>query len=226
MYCIKNIEYHTTKPKLPLSITPSLVLNIEAAETLSCDAENTKPYSMTYHWYYLEARVDMNEDRQQHSWKYLYCHGPHLPHLDGEIPALLVAFGGDDGQNFGSSIRLTWCFCYHPFAAMGFNRIGLLSMLSLQGEKSFDCVPNIVASWIAIMTCPLMVCIWTIREDGGIEFEIAAEEDFILRRKWLALLILLLRKSAYEKIDSPTLVQITLIYFSCLEMGKWHETNW
>jgi hypothetical protein len=33
------------------------------------------------------------------------------------------------------------------------------------------------------MTWPLMVCIWMIREDGGIEFQIAAEEDFILQRK-------------------------------------------
>jgi hypothetical protein len=71
-----------------------------------------------------------------------------------------------------------------------------------------------------------MVCIWMIREDGGIESQIAAKEDFILQRKWLALLILLLQKSAYEKIVSPALVQITVIYFSCLEMGKWHETNW
>jgi hypothetical protein len=71
-----------------------------------------------------------------------------------------------------------------------------------------------------------MVCIWMIREDGGIEFQIAAEEDFILQRKWLALSILLLQKSAYEKIVSPALVQITVIYFSCLEMGKWLETNW
>jgi hypothetical protein len=139
---------------------------------------------------------------------------------------LLVALGGDDGQNFGCSIRLTWCFFYHPFAAMGFYRIGLLSMLNLRGEKSVVCVPNIVASWIAIITCPLMVCIWMIREDGGIEFQIAAEDDFILQRKWLPLLILLLQKSAYEKIVSPALVQITVIYFSCLEMGKWHETNW
>ncbi len=168
----------------------------------------------------------MNEDRQHHYWKYLYCHGPYLPLLDGEIPALLVALGGDDGQNFGCSIRLTWCFCYHPFAAMGFNRIGLLSMWNLGGEKSFVCVPNIVASWIVIMTCPLMVCIWMIREDGGIEFQIAADEDFILQRKWLALLILLLQKSAYENIVSSALVQITVIYFPCLEMRIWHETNW
>jgi hypothetical protein len=41
----------------------------------------------------------------------------------------------------------------------------------------------------------------------------------------LALSILLLQKSAYEKIVSPALVQITVIYFSCLEMGKWLETN-
>jgi hypothetical protein len=64
-----------------------------------------------------------------------------------------------------------------------------------------------------------------ITEDGGIEFQIAAEEDFILRRKQLTLLFLLLQKSAYEKIDSPALVQITVIYFSCLEMGKWHELD-
>jgi hypothetical protein len=76
------------------------------------------------------------------------------------------------------------------------------------------------------MTFPLMVCIWMIREDGGIEFQIAAEEDFILHRKWLALLILLLQKSAYENIVSSALVQITVIYFSCLEMSKWHQTNW
>jgi hypothetical protein len=76
------------------------------------------------------------------------------------------------------------------------------------------------------MTCPLMVCIWMIREDGGIEFQIAADEDFILQRKWLALLILLLQKSAYENIVSSALVQITVIYFPCLEMRIWHETNW
>jgi hypothetical protein len=46
MYCIKNIEYHTTKPKLSLS---SLALTIEAAESMSCDVENKKPYSMKYH---------------------------------------------------------------------------------------------------------------------------------------------------------------------------------
>jgi hypothetical protein len=49
MYCIKSIEDYTTKPKLSLSITPSLALTIEAAEALSCDAGNTKPYSMKYH---------------------------------------------------------------------------------------------------------------------------------------------------------------------------------
>jgi hypothetical protein len=59
MYCIKNIEYHTTNPKLSLSITPSLALTIEAAESLSCVGENTKPYSMKYHWYQLNFSLNL-----------------------------------------------------------------------------------------------------------------------------------------------------------------------
>ncbi len=174
---------------------------------------------MKYHWYHLEARVDMNEDRQHHYWKYLYCHGPYLSLLDGDIQALLVALGGDEGQNFGCLIRLTWCFCSHPFAAMGFYRIGLLSILNLRGEKSFVCVPNIVASWIAIMTCPLKVCMWMIREDGGIEFQITAE-------KVIGSLNPFVTEISISEIVSPALIKITVIYFSCLEMGKWLETNW
>jgi hypothetical protein len=58
MYCIKNIEYHTTKPKLSLSTTPNLALTIEAAESLSCDVENTKSYSMKYHWYQLNLSLN------------------------------------------------------------------------------------------------------------------------------------------------------------------------
>jgi len=57
-----------------------------------------------------------------------------------------------------------------------------------------------------------------IREDGGIEFQITAE-------KVIGSLNPFVTEISISEIVSPALIKITVIYFSCLEMGKWLETN-
>ncbi len=164
------------------------------------------------------------EWRQTTSLLYLYCHGPYLPLLDGEIPALLVALGGDDGQNFGCSIRLTWCFC-HPFAAMGFYRIGLLSTRNLRGEKSFVC-PKYSRFLNCYHDMPSHGLYMDEQRGWWDRIPDCCRGGSHSAEKVIGSLNPFVTEISIWENLSFALVQITVIYFSCLEMGKWHETNW